>query len=123
MRPLWYDFPDQEDLFAEQRTFMLGPALLSAPVMEAGASAVTVQFPRGPTWYNADTGSDMATAGNGNLQVPVTAASMPRCDVVTAPDGEDFLSCSCKHSICLVFVSNMLPRIYICLMGVKPDMI
>ena len=34
MRPLWMEFPHQEGLLDSQRSFMLGPALLVAPVLD-----------------------------------------------------------------------------------------
>ncbi len=66
MRPLWFDFPAQEGLFATQDVFMLGPALLAAPVLEAGATNRTVVMPYGSVWYDYWTG------------VKVDKASAPR---------------------------------------------
>lgn len=37
MRPLWYDFPAVADSFALEDQFMFGPAIMVAPVLEAGA--------------------------------------------------------------------------------------
>ena len=80
MRPLWYDFPQQSDLFTEEHAFMLGPALLSAPVLDDGVSEVTVPFPGGVRWYDAVSGALAADVSGGRKAVPVTADSMPRCD-------------------------------------------
>ena len=79
MRPLWYDFPKQEHLFAEQEAFMLGPAVLAAPVMEAGAESVEVNFPLGERWFDAATGAEVPDASQGKVVIPVDAESMPRC--------------------------------------------
>jgi len=34
MRPLWFEFPDQQGLFAVDEEFMLGPAMLIRPVLQ-----------------------------------------------------------------------------------------
>lgn len=51
MRPLFYEFPEQPDTFQEQHTFMLGPSLLVAPVLDAGVAQVEVLLPGG-MWYD-----------------------------------------------------------------------
>jgi mannosyl-oligosaccharide alpha-1,3-glucosidase len=51
MRPLWLEFPNQADLLSEQDTFMIGDALLVAPVVKEGASSVDVKFPAGARWF------------------------------------------------------------------------
>jgi alpha-glucosidase (family GH31 glycosyl hydrolase) len=84
MRPLWYEYPDQEWLFAEQRAFMLGPALFSAPVVEQGVESIEVAFPSGDAWYDADSGAEVKATRQGRTQVSVTAASMPRCAISSA---------------------------------------
>lgn len=57
IRPTFYDFPDDEACFADCDDFMLGDALLVAPVVEAGATTRAVYLPRGPAaWYDFATG-------------------------------------------------------------------
>jgi alpha 1,3-glucosidase len=34
MRPLWYEFPAKEELFAVDDEFMLGPGMLIKPVTQ-----------------------------------------------------------------------------------------
>jgi hypothetical protein len=34
MRPLWYEFPDKEELFGVDDEFMLGPGMLIKPVTQ-----------------------------------------------------------------------------------------
>ena len=68
MRPLWFEFPDAPLLFAADDQFMLGPALLVAPVLEEGAKSRSVTLPAGPVWYDA------ATGASPGLRAPVTAA-------------------------------------------------
>jgi hypothetical protein len=52
------EFPEQEDLFAEQDVFLLGDALLVAPVVKEGATSVEVNFPKKSVWFRVfDDGS------------------------------------------------------------------
>lgn len=57
MRPLFYDFADQKKLPLDRRDdqFMMGPALMHAPVLDPEASARTVVLPAG-SWFDARTG-------------------------------------------------------------------
>ena len=61
MRPLWFEFPAAASLFGVDDEFMLGPALLAAPVLDEGVTSRSVTLPAGPLWYDAATG---ATAGS-----------------------------------------------------------
>lgn len=45
MRPIWYEFPEEESLFAEEKEWMLGSALLVRPVVEKDATSASVTFP------------------------------------------------------------------------------
>ncbi|KAL4422944.1 hypothetical protein ABPG75_009141 [Micractinium tetrahymenae] len=74
MRPLWYDFPQDPATFGEQHTFMLGPSLLVAPVLDAGASQVQVLLPGGGVWYdNMDgTAIDADLPAHRNFSAPVS---------------------------------------------------
>ncbi len=51
MRPLFFDFPDDESLLWSDRDFMFGDALLVAPVLWPGATTRGVRLPPGE-WYN-----------------------------------------------------------------------
>eukprot|EP00042_Codosiga_hollandica_P052482 m.667021 g.667021 ORF g.667021 m.667021 type:complete len:513 (+) comp58506_c0_seq10:1361-2899(+) len=55
MRPLWSEFPSEWRLFAEERSFMIGSALLVAPVLHEGHRNVLVTFPGENPWYNVFT--------------------------------------------------------------------
>ena len=50
MRPLFHDFPDEAWCYAEQVDYMLGDAILVAPVVEPGATRRTVRLPNGADW-------------------------------------------------------------------------
>jgi len=61
IRPTFYDFPDDERCFADCDDFMLGPALLVAPVVEQGAMDRSVYLPEGPqAWFDFHTGQRYA---------------------------------------------------------------
>eukprot|EP00178_Gracilaria_changii_P014860 TRINITY_DN4171_c0_g1_i1.p1 TRINITY_DN4171_c0_g1~~TRINITY_DN4171_c0_g1_i1.p1 ORF type:complete len:967 (+),score=141.87 TRINITY_DN4171_c0_g1_i1:314-3214(+) len=52
MRPLWWHFPDDPEADANQRQWLVGNALLVAPVLEDGVSTHKVYVPPGETWYD-----------------------------------------------------------------------
>jgi alpha-D-xyloside xylohydrolase len=56
MRPLWVDFPQDQDAWRTEDEFLLGPDLLIAPVLEPGARVRDVYLPEGRTWVAAGTG-------------------------------------------------------------------
>jgi len=58
IRPMWYHFPE-DDLFEHQEQFMMGPAIMVAPVLEEGAGSIEVAFPGGSPWYDAWTGEQI----------------------------------------------------------------
>ena len=57
IRPTFYDFPDDERCFDDCDDFMLGEALLVAPVVTQGATRRSVYLPAGPEhWRDFHTG-------------------------------------------------------------------
>jgi len=56
MRPLWVDFPQDQDAWQTEDEFLLGPDLLIAPVLEPGVRVRDVYLPEGRTWVTAGTG-------------------------------------------------------------------
>lgn len=56
MRPLFYDFPEDKASWEVEDSYMFGPDLLVAPVMEAGMTECRVYLPEGASWTNAWTG-------------------------------------------------------------------
>ncbi len=51
MRPVWYEFPGEEDSFGIDDEHLVGSALLVHPVTKAGATSVDVYFPGGEKQY------------------------------------------------------------------------
>jgi alpha-D-xyloside xylohydrolase len=56
MRPLFVDFPADARAWDVDDQFLLGPDLLVAPVLEAGATTRPVYLPAGALWTDAATG-------------------------------------------------------------------
>ena len=56
MRPLFFDFADDEKCAAVDDQFLFGPDLLVAPVLNSGVAKRKVYLPAGATWTDAWTG-------------------------------------------------------------------
>ena len=56
MRPLFFDFPDDETAWDVEDQFMFGPDLLVAPVLFEGARSRKVYLPAGALWTDAWSG-------------------------------------------------------------------
>lgn len=77
MRPLFLEFPEDEVCYGDTHlTFMFGPSLLVANVVEKGAKTRKFYLPKGCTWY--DMNDNMrAYKGGQEIEVPVTLATIP----------------------------------------------
>jgi len=73
MRPLFYDFPEDEACWQIEDQFMFGPDLLVAPVLYEGARSRQVYLPAGTHWRDAWTGEKL-----GGGQWVVAAAPLER---------------------------------------------
>jgi alpha-D-xyloside xylohydrolase len=58
MRPLFFEFPDDQTAFEVDDEFMFGPDLLVAPVLQAGARSRRLYLPAGATWRDAWSGQE-----------------------------------------------------------------
>ena len=77
MRPLFLEFPDDPACYSDQNlTFMFGPAVLVANVVEKGARTRTVYLPAGATWYDMNDNL-RPYAGGQTIEVPVDLGSIP----------------------------------------------
>ncbi|XP_076914891.1 alpha-xylosidase 1-like [Bidens hawaiensis] len=50
-RPLFFSFPDNQELYGLSTQFLLGDSLMISPVLDQGRTNVSAVFPPG-TWYN-----------------------------------------------------------------------
>lgn len=77
MRPLFLEFPDDPACYADENlTFMFGPAVLVANVVEKDAKTRTIYLPAGCTWYDMNDNL-RAYAGGQTIEVPVDLGSIP----------------------------------------------
>ena len=61
IRPTFYNFPDDEQCYADCDDFMLGDSILVAPVVQMGERIRRVYLPAGPSaWINFHTGEKLA---------------------------------------------------------------
>ncbi|NDJ86618.1 MAG: DUF5110 domain-containing protein [Chloroflexi bacterium] len=74
VRPVFFADPQDQKLFEQDDTFMLGDALLVAPVMDAGVRSRDIYLPRG-VWYDFWTGK--ALEGGQTIHVDVPIDRMP----------------------------------------------
>ncbi|NLU71068.1 glycoside hydrolase family 31 protein [Streptomyces sp. HNM0574] len=90
VRPVWWQHPRDRALRDCDDAFLLGDALLVAPVLEPGARERRVRLPRG-RWYDTATGE--VFEGPGEVRVPAPAERIPvlaragAAIPVTGPDG------------------------------------
>ncbi|MFB7919139.1 glycoside hydrolase family 31 protein [Streptomyces sp. NPDC056061] len=71
VRPLWWGAPGDRALRACEDAFLLGDALLVAPVLEHGADRRAVRLPRG-RWYDTATGEVFEGPGQVLLDAPLS---------------------------------------------------
>eukprot|EP01128_Nolandella_sp_AFSM9_P009507 TRINITY_DN6107_c0_g1_i1.p1 TRINITY_DN6107_c0_g1~~TRINITY_DN6107_c0_g1_i1.p1 ORF type:complete len:978 (-),score=289.68 TRINITY_DN6107_c0_g1_i1:173-2851(-) len=77
MRPLWFEFPEEEETFTVQETFLLGESLLVTPVAAEGQLSTNVYFPGGEStlWY--DTVSFELQTGGGVVAIASPIEKIP----------------------------------------------
>ena len=76
MRPLFYDFPNDRAALEVQDSFMLGPDILVAPVLEEGASDRQVYLPEHPGgWFDFHDGRHFE--GRQTITVPAPLGRLP----------------------------------------------
>ncbi|MBO3115660.1 glycosyl hydrolase [Winogradskyella sp. DF17] len=54
MRPLFFEEPDNQELFDYSETYLWGNDILVAPVLEAGKDVQNVYFPKTSYWFNIE---------------------------------------------------------------------
>ncbi|XP_077537623.1 neutral alpha-glucosidase AB-like isoform X3 [Haemaphysalis longicornis] len=76
MRPLWMEFPKDRQGFATDDQHLVGNCLLVHPVVEAGATSVSVYFPgENEIWYDVETWDKFE--GLSTVSIPVTLSKIP----------------------------------------------
>ena len=70
MRPVFFDFPEDESSLWNDREFMFGDAFLVAPVVWPGATTRSVRLPPGE-WYNYWTGEEIKGANSVTVDAPI----------------------------------------------------
>ncbi len=77
MRPLFLEFPEDVACYRDKNlTFMFGPALLVANVVEEGATERTIYLPAGTKWYDLNDFMREYEGGQ-TITLPVTPDSIP----------------------------------------------
>ena len=72
IRPTFYDFPEDEKCFDEGDDFMLGSALLVAPVVVQGAKTREVYLPSGPdAWFDFYSGKRFKAGQTHTIAAPL----------------------------------------------------
>jgi alpha-D-xyloside xylohydrolase len=84
MRPLFYDFPNDNLCYTIEDQFMFGPDMLIAPVLEPAAKSRRVYLPEGSVWKDALTGKTYK--GGRAIDYKVTIDNIP----VFTRNGLDF---------------------------------
>jgi len=70
MRPLWYEFPEDEGSFGREGIHMIGDALLVAPILKKSATELSVYFPGNELWYDVFTNQKYDVSGEISIQAP-----------------------------------------------------
>ena len=84
MRPLFFPFPGDASTYYNNYQWMLGDALLVAPILSQGTSTLSAYFPQG-VWYNLYKHSTIDTSSGGQnitvqvRQVPTASWFYPAC--------------------------------------------
>lgn len=77
MRPLFLEFPEDEACYRdEQMTFLFGPSVLVANVVEKGAHTRKIYLPKGTVWYDMQDHYRPYEGGQ-TIEIPVGPGSIP----------------------------------------------
>uniref|UniRef100_A0A1D1Z7Q4 Probable glucan 1,3-alpha-glucosidase n=1 Tax=Anthurium amnicola TaxID=1678845 RepID=A0A1D1Z7Q4_9ARAE len=75
MRPLWLEFPDDQETYNNGDAFMIGNSLLVQGIYEQGQKSVSVYLPGKQSWYDLRNGA--AYAGGKSHKLEVSEDSIP----------------------------------------------
>lgn len=77
MRPLFFEFQDDIECYGDKHlTFMFGPSILVANVLEKGAKTRKLYLPKGCIWYQMDNFMKPYEGGQ-EIEIDVTLDSIP----------------------------------------------
>ncbi|MGM9973209.1 MAG: TIM-barrel domain-containing protein [Clostridiaceae bacterium] len=77
MRPLFLEFPEDPNCYSDDHmTFMFGPSVLVANVVEKGAKARKLYLPKGTAWFDMNDNLRQYEGGQ-TIEIPVTLSSIP----------------------------------------------
>ena len=77
MRPLFLEFPEDVNCYRDENlTFMFGPSVLVANVVEKGAKTRKVYLPKGCKWYDMNDFMREYEGGQ-TIEIPVDLSSIP----------------------------------------------
>ncbi|MFJ9156830.1 TIM-barrel domain-containing protein [Streptomyces griseoviridis] len=88
MRPLFLEFPGDPAAWSVDDAYLLGPDLLVAPVLEAGARTRAVRLPAGATWTDAWTGRGYEGGATVTVEAPLERIPLFLRDGASLPVGE-----------------------------------
>ncbi len=71
MRPLFHDYPAEQECWILEDEFLFGPEILVAPVLERGARSRKVWLPAGASWVDAWTGKAVASGKWLDVEAPL----------------------------------------------------
>ncbi len=75
MRPLFFEEPDNPDLYDYSKTYLWGKDILVSPILEDSVSEMEVYFPKGSNWFDFYT--DEKFEGGQKKNVEVKESSIP----------------------------------------------
>lgn len=70
IRPMFYEFPDENIMYDLKEQYMFGPELLVAPVLYEGMKELSVVLPKGETWIYAWTKEEFVGGKQVIVQTP-----------------------------------------------------
>lgn len=74
-RPLFFEFPDDEDLLSLDDQFLLGSELMVAPALDENVTQVKVYFPLGSVYYCYYSGAQFTSGSHHLLQAPINSSA------------------------------------------------
>lgn len=92
MRPLFFDFPQDETAWSIEDQFMFGPDILVAPVLHEGVRSREVYLPTGATWTDPWSGETFAGGQQITANAPLEQIPLYLRDEAKLPIGVNFLS-------------------------------